>query len=114
MKKQSILCLLILVSCIGANAQTNDADIHHRAASIASRMTDSLFLNKIQKDSIHSVTARLFAESQVIYKSNIPTDSLSFYMQKVEDKRDIMYKSILNDDQFLKYKKHKRSLLYGY
>ncbi|WP_126972917.1 hypothetical protein [Gynurincola endophyticus] len=112
MSKMFLTFFLLIVSFIGYSQSDNPAVIY-RSNLVTDRMNDSLFLSPSQKDSIWSMTARLLRETELLFSQQMNSDSLKKSIQLVENKRDGLYKTVLTDEQFLKYKKHKVNIVYG-
>ena len=100
----TLLCILITVA-----ARAGAQSIHQSVASrIAIKMKDSLSLSEAQKNLVFSVNMRLSTEKSQVWQQHSHADSIMKYVQRVENKRDSLYRPILTAAQFETYidKKH--------
>jgi hypothetical protein len=74
-------------------------------------MTDSLGLSQAQKDSIYSINIHLHNLKMDARQHYAESDSVVIKIQKIENKRDSLYHSVLNGEQFLIYQNKKKNLV---
>ena len=108
MKRTFIIIILFLGISFSAMAQSQAEIV---AGKIADNMKDSLLLTTTQRSSIYAINLQLAASKADVRKNYQQVDSVRFYMQKVENKRDSLYRSVLTEPQFLLYRKRKMVLL---
>jgi len=89
-------------------AQTKAEEI---SGKIANNLKDSLQLTVIQRNAVFDINMRLAVAKSDVRNKYQQQDSMRIYMQRVENTRDSLYKAILNEQQFLQYKKRKYTLL---
>jgi len=80
------------------------------AEKIAQRMKDTLSLTEAQKDQLYVINMQLHNEKLVARQTISNRDSLSAELQRVENKRDVLYQPILNT-KFELYLQKKRNLV---
>jgi len=102
------VCLLAL--SINAIAQDNLAAIK-TASKVAQNMADTLNLNESERLQIYNINMDLYRQEKLIMESNLPKDSIESSLQKIENKRNGLYKAILTNEKYLIYKQKKRFLL---
>ena len=109
MNKISVVVILLLVLSVKASSQTSPAV--NQANRVAQRMTDSLSLNSVQKDSIYNISLGLNNQKIAVRQQYAGSDSLVFKLQLTESRRDSLYRPILTDQQFQQYIQRKLSIL---
>ena len=101
--------VFLLVSCQLLTAQSSPgAQVAER---LASRLRDSLGLSSEQQQSLYQVNMSLYYRNQQVRAMHTQPDSLRFYLQRVENTRDSLYRPVLGDEKYLMYKSRKRELL---
>lgn len=108
MKRIIIIIGLFLGVSISMKAQSQAEIV---AGRVADKMKDSLSLTGNQRSSIYDINLQLANSKSEARRNFQQMDSIRIYMQRVENTRDSLYKSILNERQFLHYKKRKMILL---
>ncbi len=82
------------------------------ASRVANRLQDSLFLNTVQRDSLFSINMYLLNQSQSVRVQHANVDTLRYYLQRIENTRDSLYKRVIADDaKYGLYKQKKRNLI---
>lgn len=104
--------ILMLVSCVLVSnrliAQTPGSQL---ANKIAQKMKDTLSLTEQQHQVIYNLNMQIFNAKQTVRQSHAGSDSLGYFIQRIENKRDSLYKTVLTAEKFLQYREKKRNLL---
>lgn len=100
--------LLVLFFKSELNAQSDISS--QLSARIADRLKDTLTLTTVQRDSIYQVNQKLALQKATV-RQTVTGDSLRVRIQKIENTRDSLYKPILGDEKYLRYKSKKVTLL---
>lgn len=82
-----------------------------RSVQIAKKMKDTLSLSPEQYRSIYQANLSLLNRKTLVRQRYTNRDSLTVYIQRVENKRDSFYQTILNPSQYNTYKLKKNSLI---
>jgi len=106
--KIAILFLCIFLS-VGATAQSDHAN--QLANKIAQKMKDSLNLSGQQKNNIKDINMNLYEQKKAKRLQHPGSDSLRYFLQRIENKRDTLYSAVLSPQQYLLYKQKKRYLV---
>lgn len=109
MNKVLIIAVFALLANTKSKSQTSPAV--NQANRVAQRMTDSLSLNTIQKDSLFNISLRLNNQKMVVRQQYASSDSLVLKLQLTESRRDSLYRPILTNTQYLQYLQRKLSIL---
>jgi hypothetical protein len=110
MNKSIIIAIFIFSGFHIARAQLSPAQLFARKTAI--KMKDSLSLTGWQQQKLYEVNMLLSGK-----KMNARTtyadkpDSMSYYMQKIENSRDSLYGNILTPEQMQQYKQKKITLI---
>lgn len=110
MQKSFFTAVLVIIFHTLTNAQVV-SPAEQMAGKIAQRLKDSLSLNDSQKQQLFSLNMRLHQQKQVIRQQYAGLDSMGYYMQKIENSRDSLYKQVLPEDKYLLYKQKKIKLV---
>lgn len=102
----------VLISTVLYSQKSNDI-IEFRTNEILKRFTDTIAISNKQKQKIKKITKDIFLEMKSVFDKSMPGDSTRLYIQRVENKRDILYYSVLDSVQKIYYKKTKRYILFG-
>ena len=109
MKKNILIVgLCCLGSCLYAQTHTPAQLL---ASKIANKMADSLSLNDGQKQGIFDLNISLYTQKQTVWSHYSNRDSLRVNLQKIEDTRDSLYHTILNDSQYQLYIQKKINII---
>lgn len=108
MKKVIILIYVFLFLCFSINAQTVSSDI---SLKIAQKMKGSLLLTDAQFNSIFNINVALANNKKSTRSQYSTMDSIISKMQKIENSRDSLYKTILTQYQFDVYFKNKQRIV---
>ncbi|MBS1578290.1 MAG: hypothetical protein JST29_01465 [Bacteroidetes bacterium] len=106
------LIITILAMClinIVVNAQTTPAE--QLANKIAQRMKDTLSLSDAQKTQLYNINMQLHQQKMNVRQQYQGSDYLTYNIQRVENTRDSLYRTVLADDKYLLYKQKKRTLV---
>lgn len=105
-----LLSIFITVAAIPAMAQTGGSDTLV-SGRIAQKMKDTLSLSAQQKDSIYAVNMHLAGQKGIVRQQYSNSDSLQYYIQRVERSRDSLYRGVIGEEKYLLYKSKKRNLV---
>lgn len=109
MKKIIVFILCIIIGNNYVLAQQNPAT--QLAEKIAKKMKDSLSLTGNQKNQVYDINMLLHNQKMAARQQYTDRDSVRFYLQRIEGKRDSLYKTILPDNKFQMYREKKRNLV---
>ena len=109
--KQLILTLIICtITGTVANAQAGGAET--LSLKIAQKMKDSLSLSPVQKDQVYTINLDLHTRKSGVWQQFAGSDSLiRVHVQRIENTRDSLYRTVLTEPQFILYKEKKRRLV---
>lgn len=107
MKKLILMSLLFIACAFGSKSQTAN-DLSER---ISSKMADSLGLNSAQKKRILDINYQLQNSKSEVRRNYENPDSISKYTQRIENKRDSLYRGVLTDDKYKLYLQKKKTLV---
>jgi uncharacterized coiled-coil protein SlyX len=108
MKKIVVLFISCMIAFFAANAQTANEQL---ADKIAKRMKDSLSLTAQQQSLIYTLNLELAQRKSAVRQQTSQSDTLRMNIQKIENSRDSLYKTILTNEQYLLYRQKKRNLV---
>jgi hypothetical protein len=108
MKNTFISFLFLSVISYSVNAQTAAEQL---ADKIAVKMKDSLSLSSEQKGQLYTINIQLSNQKASVRQQYAGTDSLQLKMQRVENTRDSLYRSVLGEEKYLLYRQKKRNLV---
>ena len=103
------LMIFMLFSVVKANGQVTTAT--QLADKIAQKMKDSLSLTDQKKTQIYDINLQLHnwkIEARQLYGN---TDSLGRMLQRVENRRDSLYRNVLSVSEYELYQQKKRNLV---
>lgn len=111
MKKNVITTIMLSVMTLGtAYSQTLTAE--QLSSKVARKLQDSLTLNQTQYTQIYQASLQLHLQKVQIWKTYKGTDSLTKFLQRIENKRDDLYKPCIgNEAKFQQYLQKKHKLL---
>jgi hypothetical protein len=110
MKKLTILSLILIV--YNNTTQAQQAPSEQLSFRLSQRLKDSLSLTEAQRQSIYQINLELHNQKSIVWQQYDGSDSLiRANLQLIENKRDSLYKPLLSDEQYIKYKQKKRSLV---
>lgn len=108
MKKLFICFLLIGISSV-VFGQSNHAETI--SGKIAARMKDSLSLTVQKRQQIYQINLQLHQQKQSVRQQFNNNDSIRIKIQLIENTRDSLYSSVLNEQEYILYKQKKKSLV---
>ncbi len=108
---RNIFLLLLLLVSVEAISQTADTLGYARALRLSEVLGDSLDLRTGQKDTLYEIHMELFREQYNVRQQYSDMDTLRVYLQRVESKRDILYRPVLGEEKYALYKSKKVVLL---
>lgn len=109
MRIKSIAFFLFTVLCFYAKAQNPAVELANR---IAQKMKDTLTLDDSQKSAVYVVNMQLHNQKAGIwsrYAGN--TDSIRYYIQRIENTRDSSYETVLPPEKYQLYEEKKKNLV---
>jgi hypothetical protein len=98
--------IMLIPQLIKAQNVYNDIAYKH-----AQRMVDSLQLHDSLRLKLYSINIQLHQRKILEREQHAGSDSLSYYIQKVENRRDSLYHSVLAEEKYLLYKSKKKQLI---
>jgi len=112
MRKILLFLSWILIFMCPVKAQNNNISTQ-MAERIAQRMADSLQLSDSQKAQIYAINIDIYQQKALLRQNTSRQDTLTPYIQQIENKRNVLYKAVLSQDKYLLYKQNKRNLIRG-
>jgi len=109
MKPILILLTCALFSCCSLQAQ--NAPANELAKKIADKMMDSLVLTQSQRSKVFAINMRIHQDKMEVRRQYQSRDSVGRGLQLVENKRDSLYRGVLDATQFSLYQQKKRNLV---
>lgn len=107
MKKVIVMAFLLVPFFL--KAQNNPAT--QLAAHIANKMKDTLNLTQQQRNKVYDINMLLYNLKTAARQQHTNPDSVRYYVQKIENRRDTLYHGILPGPKYIIYKQKKRSLV---
>ncbi|RYZ29576.1 MAG: hypothetical protein EOP49_40480 [Sphingobacteriales bacterium] len=114
-KRGMLLWIVIAASCLTASGQvdtTNPSGLN--AWRVGQKMRDTLGLNSEQTQSLTRLTLVLQNRKTTVWYNYQGIDSVRFYVQTLENKRDSLYRPVLTEQQYNLYLQKKSSLISGH
>ncbi len=110
--KTAYLFILIafLFTSVVVNAQNTNPGIQ-LANHIADKMKDSLNLTNGERNQVYAINIQINTRKANVRQQYTNTDSIGYYLQRIESKRDTMYHAVLPTLKYLLYKEKKRNLV---
>lgn len=81
------------------------------ANTIAKKMADSLSLTDGQRQGIYNLNMQLHSQKMEVRNHYAAYDSLRIYMQRIENTRDSLYHTVLNETQYQLYLQKKTNIV---
>jgi hypothetical protein len=100
---------VILLITTTTNAQNSPAS--DLASRIAQKMKDTLDLSAQQKTQIYTINMQLHYKKMSARQQYFGTDSVRFYLQRIENTRDSLYHGVLSEEKYLLYQDKKTNLV---
>jgi threonine aldolase len=110
-KKMKIVIILFIFSFLSAATYAQSDHATQLANKIAQKMKDSLGLTGQQKNSIVDISMNLHEQKSLARQQHHGSDSLRYFLQRIENTRDTLYSAVLSQQQYLLYKQKKRNLV---
>lgn len=104
-----IMLLGLLIITVATSAQANPAATV--SEKIAQKMKDTLALSNEQKALIYEINMQIHIAKGSIRQEYGLNDSLRIYLQRVENTRDSLYRTVLSNEKYLLYKEKKVTLV---
>lgn len=111
MKQILKICLAVIFTGFMINAKAQSNAPQQVAHKIAKKMKDSLDLTSQQRHQVFQVNMQLHNEKTAVRSQYAGADSLGYYIQQVENKRDSLYLPVLGPDKYQLYLQKKRNLV---
>lgn len=108
MYRRIFLFIFLAIASFSLKAQSLPEDL---ANHIAQKITDTLQLSDAQKDLIYTVNLQLHYQKMNMRQNYNDSDSLSYYIQQVENTRDSLYSNILPPEVYTLYLEKKETLI---
>lgn len=109
MKRGAIFFLVLMLwGSIGYGQESPGETL---AQKIAQRMTDSLSLSADLKGKIYGINMQLHNQKMQARKESQDMNVVSSELQKIENTRDSLYRTVLPPEKFLLYKDKKTRLV---
>ncbi len=86
-------------------------DKYQLAQAIAERMKDTLELSGVQQERLYRINLRLAEQKIAVRGRYAHTDSLTIYIQAIENTRDSLYRHVLGPNRFPLYLQKKTQLI---
>jgi len=110
MKKLFIVFTFLIVGMI-SNAQNKNTPSKQVDKGIVDKMKDSLGLTNKQIEKVEKINEDLNKEKEKARKKSSDRSVVGKELQRIENRRDILYKGILTEKQFSDYKQKKRNIV---
>lgn len=110
MRKAYLVCLFFLFGFIAA-AQTATENGERLAHKIANRMKDSLDLTPQQRNAIFQINRDIHSEKQAAMQQYGSSAETGRALQRIENKRDSLYRTVLTEEKYLLYSSKKTNLV---
>ncbi|HKZ67025.1 MAG TPA: hypothetical protein VJ111_11735 [Chitinophagaceae bacterium] len=108
--KNIFLVITLLASCTLFSQQT-DSIGKALSAKISVKMKDSLNLSEKQQAAIYEINKQLSDKSMMVWKQYGQRDSVQRFLQRIENTRDSLYKTVLPNEKYWLYREKKSSLV---
>ncbi len=106
-----IFAFSIAICFLTVAAQAQEGKPEKLAKDIAQAMMDSLKLNNTQKDDIYAYNMQLHNSKVIARKSSPNRSVVSQELQRIEKRRDSLYRIVLKDKEYEEYKMKKKNLV---
>jgi hypothetical protein len=107
--KNILITMILILGVQGLRAQTSPATV--LANKIAQKMKDTLGLSDTQKTQVYDLNMQLHNQKMSMRQQYAGDSVLREKIQAVENTRDSLYTTVLNEQQFNLYKQKKRLLI---
>ena len=112
MKQILLFVGTMFIACFAFSQNTNQADQGQRLAQkIAKQMKDSLDLNGNQMNQLVAINLSIHNQKKQAMASGLSRDSIGKTLQKIENTRDSLYRTVIPAEKFEAYKTKKRRLV---
>lgn len=114
MKKLVILFgsfLLMQLKVLSQN--NNNSPAEQMASKIAKKMKDTLNLTGQQRNQIYTINMYLHNKKAAVRQQFSNPDDIRINTQRIENKRDSLYRTILSEEKYLLYREKKKNLVTG-
>lgn len=106
------LCIILFLFSLGKAAHSQELSASDTfSTKLSTRMKDSLLLDKKQEAELFEINKLLASRKSQIRERYTDRDSLTWYIQLVENTRDSLYRPVLGDKKFSVYQKMKNILI---
>jgi hypothetical protein len=107
--KNIVFISLLLLICLTTYCQQSYSEQY--SLKVVERMKDSLVLSEAAKVKVYNINLELQNEKAAIWKQYSDPDMIQMHLQNIENKRDLLYSSVLNNNQFILYKQKKKNVI---
>lgn len=104
-----ILTVMLMVGVMVAKGQSTPATAV--ANHIAQKLKDTLGLSDTQKEQLYQINMQLHEAKMAKRQQYAGSDSLRLRLQWVENTRDSLYRTILNEEKYQLYIEKKKTLV---
>jgi hypothetical protein len=104
-----ILTVLLLIGVMIVKGQSTPATTV--ANHIAQKMKDTLGLSDSQKEQLYQINMQLHEAKMAKRQQYAGSDSLRLRLQWVENTRDSLYRTVLNEEKYQLYIEKKKTLV---
>ncbi|HYD20791.1 MAG TPA: hypothetical protein VEB40_04890 [Flavipsychrobacter sp.] len=107
---KAVFILLLVIAAPRLYAQTSNPATE-LAEKIAVKMKDTLGLTNVQKGQVYDVNLQLHEAKMAKRQQYTGTDSLQIHIQRVENMRDSLYRTVLGEEKYQLYLEKKKNLV---
>ncbi|MET0395004.1 MAG: hypothetical protein ABW019_17800 [Chitinophagaceae bacterium] len=109
MYKRTVILLFLVLGYCCVDAQQQPAAV--LAEHIARKMKDTLQLSDAQKSSLYEINMQLHDRKKSARQQYAGSDSLRHHLQRIENSRDSLYRTILSQANYQLYLEKKKNLI---
>jgi hypothetical protein len=103
--------LILIVAVAGNTIASAQAPAQQIATKISQKMKDSLQLSEGQRLQVFDLNIEIANQKMTQRQLHANSDSLRYYLQRVENMRDSLYRPVLGEEKYLLYKQKKTKLI---
>lgn len=109
--RKALAISILFFSALVAKTQTATENGERLAHKIANRMKDSLDLTPQQRNAIFQINRDIHSEKQAAIQQYGNTAETGRALQRIENKRDSLYRTVLTEEKYLLYRSKKANLV---
>lgn len=106
-----LILVVFLICCFSKSATAQNDHANLTANKIAQKMKDTLNLTAQQKNAIKNINMELHERKKKAREKSTDRVIVGRDLQKIENKRDSLFKTVLTTEQYILYMKKKRKLV---